>query len=647
MKAHNSRLGRLLVFSLCLEDLRNEKMLSFCMVMAVASVLGPLLILFGLKFGTVETLRARLVHDPRNREIRPLNAQAYSHEWFQIVAKQEGVAFVVPYTRQLATGVDIVVPGPQGKRVAADLVPTAEGDPLMLQNGQRIPHQEECLLSAPLAEALGVAAGDTVVMAARRTVNGQFETGERPLHVLGVLPVRASATKSVFVPLSVLEAVERFKDGMGVPQFGWKGSMPLAYPAFSALLVNVPAPLGVETEFRLVNNTGFTSKEQIAAASTGALLGRQNGLDGTNYLLSGKGQPGEASNVKTVRYALAGRQARLFPLAPGLEVSIAVNGTSTGMWQVAPAREMLAGCSGEHTPAAAGTRLEILGETQNNIPGAPALSEGVLWQEDLSKEPKTSVSWRAVLVPPGSVPPGNAVVSLNAGEHTLSFPVTVAEAQGLRAGTALVPLRLLGVLTLAAHRPVTYDAEADAFILHRKGYAGFRLYADTLERVAALKQVFEAQGLAVHTEAQRIDDVLRLDKYLTLIFWLIALAGVVGGAACLVANVYSGIERKRRELAVLRLLGLSGGAFLRFPIYTAAVFSGLGFVAAMGLFYTLAGIINMLFSEHLQSGESLCRLAWWHPLAALGLTVAVSVLAGVVAGRRAMLVDPAEALRNE
>ncbi|WP_156908000.1 ABC transporter permease [Desulfovibrio cuneatus] len=644
MKAHNSRLGRMLVFSLCLEDLRNEKMLSFCMVMAVASVLGPLLILFGLKFGTVETLRGRLVHDPRNREIRPLNAQAYSHEWFQTVAKQEGVAFVVPYTRQLATGVDIVVPGPQGKRVAADLIPTAEGDPLVLQNGHSIPAKEECLLSAPLAEALGVAAGETVVMAARRTVGGQFETGERALKVLGVLPVRASATKSVFVPLPVLEAVERFKDGMGVPQFGWKGSIPLAYPAFSALLVNVPGPLGVEAEFRLVNNTGFTSKEQISGASAGAFLGRQHGPDGTNYLLSGKGQPGEATNLKTVRYGLAGRQARLFPLAPGLTLALSANGTSSGPWQLAPAGEMLVVNGGENAPATAGSHVGAAGEGQN---APPALLEGVLWQEDFSKEHNASAAWRAVLVPPGSVPPGKVVATLSAGEHSLSFPVTVAQGHGVQAGTALVPLRLLGVLTLAAHRPVTFDPETDAFILHRKGYAGFRLYADTLERVDTLRREFEAQGLAVHTEAQRIDDVLRLDKYLTLIFWLIALAGVVGGAACLVANVYSGIERKRRELAVLRLLGLSGGAFLRFPMYTAAVFSGLGFVVAMGLFYTLAGIINMLFSQHLQSGESLCRLAWWHPLAALGLTVAVSILAGVVAGRRAMLVDPAEALRNE
>jgi len=49
----------------------------------------------------------------------------------------------------------------------------------------------------------------------------------------------------------------------------------------------------------------------------------------------------------------------------------------------------------------------------------------------------------------------------------------------------------------------------------------------------------------------------------------------------------------------------------------------------------------------MQSGESLCRLAWWHPLAALGLTLAVSLFAGGMAAKRSISVDPAEALRND
>jgi putative ABC transport system permease protein len=73
--------------------------------MAVAAVLSPLLLTFGLKYGTIDTLRMRLIQDPRNREIRPMASQAFSHEWFAQMQQRPDVAFIVPMTRQIAATV--------------------------------------------------------------------------------------------------------------------------------------------------------------------------------------------------------------------------------------------------------------------------------------------------------------------------------------------------------------------------------------------------------------------------------------------------------------------------------------------------------------------------------------------------------------
>ena len=70
--------GAGLVPSLAWADLKHEWVLSLCLFLAVAAVVGPLLLLFGLKNGTMETLRGRLLEDPRNREIRPMVSRSFT-----------------------------------------------------------------------------------------------------------------------------------------------------------------------------------------------------------------------------------------------------------------------------------------------------------------------------------------------------------------------------------------------------------------------------------------------------------------------------------------------------------------------------------------------------------------------------------------
>ena len=615
-----------LVLSLCLSDLRHEWLLTVCMVMAVASVLGPLLILFGLKFGTVETLRGRLIRDPRNCEIRPVSSHSFSGQWFTQIHERPDVAFVIPTTRQLATSVELAKAGDKNKGVSVDAIPTAPGDPLILENGASVPGMGEALLSDAAAESLAARAGDTLVLTVRRIKGGGFETGTVQVTVTGVLPVRAGATKAVFVPLPMLEAMENFKDGMGVPAFGWAGDLPRAYPAFTSLLAYCPSRLGPELEFKLTSNTGFSARSSISAEEAGALTGASDPDEpesGAWYLLSTKGSPATEQNIAALRNALAGQNARLYPLAGDLRMSLAgPDGKALGSFAVRPA-------------------------TPFGSVGGTGLKNASPWLENFSQKTLPTIQWLQVLAPPSLNASGEAEATVIAGDNALRFPVRLVPFTGAADGTVKLPLRLLGVLGLFQSRPLVWDDVSREFLLAKRGYAGFRLYAAGLENVAPLKQYFEEQGFTVNTEAERIDDVLRLDTYLSLIFWLIAAGSLVGGAACLVSNIYAGIERKRRELAVLRLLGLSGGAFLRFPLYTAGFFAVCGFGVALLLFLSMALVINGLFGSHLQPGESLCTLAWWHPLAALALTLCIALIAGGIAAGRAGKVDPAEALRDE
>ena len=84
------------VLELALADLAHEWVLTLCMVLALAAVIAPLLLLMGLKHGTISTLRDRLVQVPRFREIKPAQTREYPRDWFVTMSRRPEVAFLLP-----------------------------------------------------------------------------------------------------------------------------------------------------------------------------------------------------------------------------------------------------------------------------------------------------------------------------------------------------------------------------------------------------------------------------------------------------------------------------------------------------------------------------------------------------------------------
>jgi len=73
-----------------------------CAVLGLAAVLAPLLVLFGVKSGIINTMADRLIEDPRNREISSVGSGHYEKDWFLSMDKRPDVVFVIPQTRSIA-----------------------------------------------------------------------------------------------------------------------------------------------------------------------------------------------------------------------------------------------------------------------------------------------------------------------------------------------------------------------------------------------------------------------------------------------------------------------------------------------------------------------------------------------------------------
>jgi putative ABC transport system permease protein len=395
------------VFGLATRDYLHEWQMSVCFVLGLAAVLGPMMVLFGLKFGIVGAMMQELIEDPGNREIRPVGSGRYDNAWLDNVRARPDVAFLVPRTRSIAATIELS--SEQSSRIVpVELIASGDGDPL-LAPGEPLPAGlDRIVLSTGAADKLGVKAGDAIDGSLVRRYRGKQERVHLDLKVATVAPPRAFSRDGAFVSVQLLEALEDFRDGRAVPDLGWSGA---------------PA------------NTGRT-------------------------------------------------------------------------------------------------------------------------------------------------------------------------------------------------------------------YTGFRLYARSIDDVAGLGEAFVEIGVDVHTQEAGIELVQRMDRNLSAIYWAIAVIGLVGFSLSLGANLWANVDRKRKQLSVLRLVGFRTGDIVWFPMVQALYTAVLGWVLAVCLSFATAMVINNMMAEQVDPGQQVCRLLLSHYGIALALTCGAAIIAAGLAGLRAARVEPSEGLRE-
>jgi len=608
-----------LVVRLAVRDLAHEWILTLCLVLAVASVLAPLLVLLGLKHGTVQTLRERLVQDPVYREIRPAATRLYAPSWFEAWSARQRVAFLVPTI--LPGSAIIQARAADGAWRNLDLVPTAPGDVLLEENGAAIPRSGEVVLSDAAARRLGLRSGDPVLLRVTRNRAGRREHGELTANVVSVLEPRATSLERLYAPLALALDAEAYKEGSAIAARGWAGGARHPAPAFDGVAILLPEPLGPVERSGLAVNTGLTEILPMREAAFRELFGFAAPPGHTVY----RGTAGRGSvplnGIQALRHnKLRGRAALLLPYVRALDVEL--NCTGGG---AAPMQQALALFG-----------LSLGPEVADRLGLAPTP-----WGRF---NPQREQAGLRQILPPdsGRLDRSDCLLRYRDG---LEFPVrVVGEAAGER---ALAPLELAATLRAADARSVRYDSEHNGFVLARAGFRGFRMYARSIDDVVALQRALAAEGIEVIARSREISRIRTLDRGLTRIFWLIAAIGAIGGVAVLVASLYAAVERKRRELCVVRLLGMSRAMVFRFPVYQGLMMVSLGSATAAATYVLLARIINAAFAGELAPGGAIVALPPVYPATAVAIAGAAALLSSLAAGWRATAMDPAEGVRDE
>jgi len=189
-------------------------------------------------------------------------------------------------------------------------------------------------------------------------------------------------------------------------------------------------------------------------------------------------------------------------------------------------------------------------------------------------------------------------------------------------------------------------AGPDDAALQARTYASARLYARDLDQVEALAQAVETTGVSVRMRSQQIAVVRTLDHGLNWVAGIIVLLGMVGVACSIAVSQWLGVERRRREISVLRLIGLTRANALLMLLAEALVVAACAFILACLVFLALSPLADTLIAAVEIIDGPICRLAPGQFLVLFGVTAIAGGLGALLGGARVLGIEPAECLRE-
>ncbi len=593
-------------------DMVHNSVLSLCVLFALIAVVSPILFLFGLKNGEIETQRTRLLNNPYNLEIRPTEGLRLRPEWFaKMRANEEQVTFVVPAVNGLASRVTASLVSAGGSGEDMDVVPTQPHDPLLEKNHASVPDDGAVTLSAMAADKLGAKKGDRLTLTVLRAPNGVPETAQTVVTVASVADLRASPLEQIFAPLKLVEAIERFKGGHAVPSLKWSGDVGAVTPVFDQAVCLINGDLTSDEQKGALSNTGLSTIEKIDAAACLRTCGVQPGPNRFAYLVGTERSVLDPESLDALKTLWSARAICVIPICKPLVIDV---GTGTQSEPVT---------------------IKVLPDP-NSVP-AP---------DTVTINPVQPWTGQRILLPPGRKLSGT-IAQLPDSKSPLTFPLTVDTLPGVTGPEAWAPSDFVGSMRAAQLNAVTYEPEVGVFIPAKDDYFGFRLYARTLDDVAPLRTALLSEGISVVTQLKAIDEVKALDQALTQIFWILAGVGTLGAAATQGASLYSAVIRQRRELSVLKLLGVGSLSLLLYPITQAITLATASFLGAWGVVLGAGEVTDYVFRDKLEPGETFLHLSPLQLGVFYALICGLALVASLLAGLYVFTIDIAEGLRDE
>jgi hypothetical protein len=196
------------------------------------------------------------------------------------------------------------------------------------------------------------------------------------------------------------------------------------------------------------------------------------------------------------------------------------------------------------------------------------------------------------------------------------------------------------------------DVGRDAIV-----YPNLRVHATTAGALIDLRNYFRSERLATTSVLDDAAAIRELRNYALTVGSVIGLITLVAAGCSIFNTLLASVERRTREIGILRSLGASSPNILAIFLLEGAINAVIGGLIAVAGIYLAVSAVNPWIIDKLKGSEDFAKLAemqpdlfafpWWLPWIVLALGIVVSFFASLVPAIRACLIQPTTALRHE
>lgn len=576
-----------IIVQLALKRAWRNKLSVLCQVLALAAIMTPLLIIFGLKYGIVSALKERLVQNPATMEVWPTEGVEITPSLIEQIRSWPECEFAVPAVGAAYSSVGVSRGGRQASSRRYEILPTGDRDPLMVKTGQRVPSEGEAVLTEPLAAELGTAPGEQVVVSAWR--NAETERMDIPCTVVGIVPAEFSHNrKQVFAPLPVTTRIEQFI----VEGKGKKGeSAKITGPAYSGIVTDCKEPAALAPLAQSIPS--------LRQYSAGML--HMPAVPGDSQVLYSPTHRITPQTVDVLLENARGLGINAYPWVDPVSISL-------------PAE-------------AGGHNLQVLPLDRMRGSADSCQASPVLYLNPQQQH----VSNVAITLPS---PQGDSTIKCRL-EPLEQVPADVAYAAP----------QLAALLRRASQVCLVWDYETGELYHPVLVYYHMRLYANKLENTEALMGRLSQAGVPCNARVNAIRQVLALEKSLHSLFLVICLGAGLGAACSLGMSLFNSAELHRRDYALLQLQGAWRGCLAAMPMVDALLTTLCAALLSFCVFFAAASVIGYMFAASAGQG-ALCRLEFFHAAAFLSISLGVAAAASLAAALKVLSISPSEIIRE-
>lgn len=268
--------------------------------------------------------------------------------------------------------------------------------------------------------------------------------------------------------------------------------------------------------------------------------------------------------------------------------------------------------------AAALTAFQLIDSTPPRRP-----PRTVAIDERLAADAHFSVGDRIVLAPtPGA--PGDTVI-IAALIRRRADPSEVARAE-YRVRMHLDELQSL----------IGYGDRVDRFAVATRGSNGPDSAARAINAAAFGFRAYRSRDIAVET-SRTFAVVSRFHRAIGVIT-------IVASAIFLLCIMLLKVDERRRDVAALRLMGISGRSIVRSVMIEAALVAIVGSLVGVGLGYLSSRIINWHYQDVYRTPLAFAMVTPDIVVLAVSLSVVLGLVAGFIAAQRLVRIPPLELL---